>query len=141
MEDIVARGAELNRKWLFEHPKHHLYATWENVHQWNREFVETCCEITAEMLREHVTPHREWTYALRDPVDIALYSALDLSAVDLDACPFFQISLGSDVLDTDHIYSVIGGKVYESYFRQRPLQCLGQWDGVVPFNGHVILPG
>jgi hypothetical protein len=133
----------LNRQWLLSHPTHFLHAGWMYIHMRLGQgdmYSDTCCEITAEMLRDQLTPGQTWTYALDNCDDIEYFDALDLSMIDLKTCYFFQISLGSSITDTDHIYSVIAGQIYQSYYKQHSLRHVGPWDGTIPTNGYVLVP-
>ena len=142
MDQLIAQGSVLNRRWLSLHPEHYLHATWlfKQMQSLGNVFADTCCKVTAEMLRDQLTPGQPWTYACSNPDDIDEYCALDLSMLDLRLCTFFQISQGTCPIDPDHIYSVIEGQIYQSYYRQHPLQYMGPWDGTLPANGHVLVP-
>jgi hypothetical protein len=113
VKEWVHKGPAWNIEWLDRNPSHILAKTWDVVWKRSMTAVQTSCAVTAEMIREKMQPGKKWTI-------------LDPSEVSWDIIrkkyPIFQISLGDEWMSDDHMLTVVGDHVLQSYYRKYTLR-------------------
>lgn len=112
-DDIIARGEELNRQWINQNPNHFLTKTYEILHKSSLVFLSTSCEITAMMIRWQLsTDFNKWE-VIDEPVSFEKV---------YDSYPVFQISIGEDYSDTEHIVTIYKGYILQSYYNKYAIE-------------------
>lgn len=80
-------------------------------------FAETCCQITAGMLRDLTTPGREWpTVVSEEPAPFE--RLLDLA---FDAAPWQCALCVEGEAGVEHEFTVVTGRMYESHWGVKTL--------------------
>ena len=106
LDGIITRGEELNREWITRNPTHWLTKTYEQLHNKSTIFLTTSCEITAMMLRSQLSESVEWEVLDATPVFNQVHSKY----------PVFQISIGEDCHNNEHIVTITNGWIIQSYY-------------------------
>lgn len=107
VEEILKNGEQWNEDWINTAGSNHWLAScWKLVHESHTMFVVTCCEVTAAAIR--------WKSGLGDE-----WSCLDgdhkFEEVE-KKFRIFQISIGEDWTDCQHILTIWDTHIIQSYY-------------------------
>lgn len=109
IRDLVSWGPQLNREWMASAAGRASFLSFYMLGPNRDKFVETNCDTTAMMLRTKLSPAHteyEWTVSTVPPPN---------------DCKVFQVSLGSDWTDVEHIFTVVGNSVLHSWYGKHRL--------------------
>lgn len=107
VEEIIENGERWNQELLDQRKDEELYMTWDIVHQKSSVFASTSCLVTAASIRWKSNLGQDWT--LVD--DITFEQVQKMS-------PYFQITIGEEWMEWQHILTIWDNSVIQSYFKQ-----------------------
>ena len=91
-------GPSANSQWLNSHRDHWLYLNWTVCHAKNLHFAATSCETTAAMLQTlYGTCEEDWEQV----------SSQSIARDRAQTTGIYQVRLGDEVDDYDHVVSVL----------------------------------
>lgn len=106
VEEIIKNGVDWNYEWIRTAGSDHwLSYCWEKLHNRSNLFVETSCEITAEVIRHKSGFDCKWSL-IEDQKFSEIRSQF----------PIFQISIGEDWMDCEHILTIWQTHIIQSYY-------------------------
>ena len=113
--DIIKRSSDLNHEWIASPiGRGHYLSGHYQLRTHGDEFVRTSCEITAMMLRVQLVP---------DVNEFDGWMLLDDGDVpDAATTPVFQISMGVEWSDNEHMVTIANGTLLDSWFKRYPLR-------------------
>ena len=111
--DIVLNGETWNREWIQGLGANHWLAScWKTLHRQSSTFVETSCEVTAAAIR--------WKSGLGDELKL-VDDGYQFEDIEKES-PYFQISIGEDWSDCEHIVTILDGHLIQSYYQRYKVQ-------------------
>jgi hypothetical protein len=103
LDRVEANGPALNKKWLYGNKDHHLYSTWEILHEFSPDFATECCMVTVEMIISEL--------------GLIPYNPTNASKMVAKKMEFFTGNSEPEPDDEpDHVCLVFGKFFVESYF-------------------------
>jgi hypothetical protein len=112
--EALVCAKQLNRQWLLSQNGKNSYLA-QCADLYGEEFVRTSCETTANMLRMNLVPGVD---------DISGWHLLDDDATIASDVSIFQISLGDEWSDVQHIVTFAHGYLFDSWFKQYSLRAI-----------------
>lgn len=107
IDELIDKLDQSNSIWLKDHPNHYLSQTSRVMYNNSDEFTNTCCEVTAANIRTLSGLGDEWLITLDDPT----FEQIQMN--DL----IFQITVGEDWSSPDHILTIWGSYIIQSYYK------------------------
>lgn len=107
-QTLVDNANKSNHQWLLNHPDDLLTASWRSIHGKSSRFTNTSCELTAAAIRSKCSSGDDWNIINKQ------MTFEEVRAVT----PIFQISIGGDWDSTEHILTIWGDNIVQSYYNQ-----------------------
>jgi len=110
---IVKNGEQWNKEWIKgDGLNHWLASNWKILHHQSETFVSTSCEVTAAVIR--------WKSGFGD--DWSLIDSQPSFDEVLKKSRYFQVSIGEDWMDCEHILTIWDTEIIQSYYKKYKIQ-------------------
>jgi len=111
VSDLVKNGKEWNYEWITTAGKDHwLASTWKILYGNSPVFSQTSCEVTAAMIR--------WKFGCDDWIELEKMKFKDV----MDKYLLFQITIGTNDVDQEHVITIYKNHIIQSYFDRYPIR-------------------
>lgn len=104
---LIKNAAKSNQQWLHDNPEDWLTMNWQLVHHKSSVFMTTSCEITAASIRTSSGLGSEWLIN----EDKQTFKQIQILT------PIFQITIGETWDSIEHIITIWGNHLIQSYFK------------------------
>lgn len=108
--DVLENCGKWNYGWLKENFDHWLHLNWKVLHGKSVLYAETSCDVTATTIRQKILgSDKSLSIVIED-------SPLFDSIANLNS--FFQVSIGEDWDNSEHILTVWDNTIFQSYYNK-----------------------